>query len=83
MRIARPLLLPLLSIALISTPADARVVRIEILSRSDITGTFGSAGTYERITGRVYFAFDPRIRKIVRSSISTWRRGIPMGKWKP
>lgn len=68
MKIARTLLLPVLSVALISTPADARVVRVEILSRSDITGTFGNAGTYERITGRVYFAFDPsnpENRKIV------------------
>jgi hypothetical protein len=51
-----------------ASPAFARVVRVEILSRSDIGGTFGTAGTYERITGRVYFAFDPRNpenRKIV------------------
>ena len=54
------LLLSLFSVALVSTPAYARVVRVEILSRSDIRGTFGNAGTYERITGRVYFAFDPR-----------------------
>jgi Alpha/beta hydrolase domain len=60
MRIARILLLSLLSIALISAPAGARVVRVQILSRSDITGTFGTAGTYERITGYVYFAFDPK-----------------------
>ena len=51
-----------------ASPARARVVRVEILSRSDISGTFGNAGIYERITGRVYFAFDPRNpenRKIV------------------
>jgi hypothetical protein len=64
--------LPALSLLLasitISAPASARVVRVEILSRADITGTFGRAGAYERITGRVYFAFDPRNaenRKIV------------------
>jgi hypothetical protein len=48
--------------------AFARVTRVEIVSRTDIAGTFGTAGTYERITGRVYFAFDPRNpenRKIV------------------
>ena len=39
--------------------ALARVVRVEILSRADITGTFAGK-TYERLTGRVYFAFDPR-----------------------
>src|ERR1700719_150610 len=68
MRIARLLLLSIISLAAMAAPADGRVVRVEILSRSDITGTFGSAGTYERITGRVYFAFDPRNpenRKIV------------------
>jgi hypothetical protein len=58
-KIRRFLLLPLLAVALISAPAFARVVRVEILSRSDIAGTFGTAGAYERITGRVYFAFDP------------------------
>ena len=59
MRIARVFLLCILVVALLAARADARVVRVEILSRSDITGTFGTAGTYERITGRVYFAFDP------------------------
>src|SRR3954467_2285103 len=44
---------------LIPSVADARVVRVEILSRAPISGTFAGK-TYERITGRVYFAFDPR-----------------------
>lgn len=44
-----------------ATSAFAHVVRVEILSRTDIGGPgFGRAGTYERITGRVYFAFDPK-----------------------
>jgi len=36
----------------------ARVVRVEVASRSDVLGgqSFGNAGPYERITGRVYFA---------------------------
>ena len=38
--------------------ALARVVRIEIVSRVDISGTFAGRA-YERIAGRVYFAFDP------------------------
>ncbi len=58
--IRRILLLSLLGVTLIAVPAYARVVRVEILSRSDISGTFGNAGSYERITGRVYFAFDPK-----------------------
>ncbi len=39
--------------------ALARVVRVEIQTRADVTGTFAGK-TYERLTGRVYFAFDPR-----------------------
>ena len=60
MKTARLLLIAFIGVALIAAPAYARVVRVEILSRSDISGTFGNAGIYERITGRVYFAFDPR-----------------------
>ena len=59
MRIVRFLLFLIISAAATTSPADARVVRIEVLTRADITGTFGSAGIYERITGRVYLAFDP------------------------
>ena len=41
--------------------AAAHVTRVEILSRTDIQDgrTFGSAGAYEKIVGRVYFAVDP------------------------
>jgi hypothetical protein len=41
--------------------SEARVKRVEILSRSDIQDgkPFGSTGPYERIVGRVYFAVDP------------------------
>jgi len=59
-KITRILILSLLGVTLIAGSASARVVRVEILSRSDISGTFGNAGTYERISGRVYFAFDPQ-----------------------
>ncbi len=40
------------------TPVDARVVRVEIASRTDVLNgqAFGQAGAYERITGRVYFS---------------------------
>ncbi len=57
---------------LLLSPADAlaRVVRVTIDKRELIGGgaAFGPAGAYERITGRVYFAFDPanpRDRRIV------------------
>ncbi|MGB7285011.1 MAG: alpha/beta hydrolase domain-containing protein [Candidatus Acidiferrum sp.] len=40
---------------------DARVTRVEIISRTDIQDgrSFGLAGAYEKIVGRVYFAVDP------------------------
>ena len=59
--------LTLVLLFLCSSVANARVVRVEILSRTTISGQFAGK-TYERITGRVYFAFDPRNpenRKIV------------------
>lgn len=59
-KLARTLLLALAVAPIVATSAHARVVRVEVISRSDIGGTFGSSGTYERITGRVYFAFDPK-----------------------
>lgn len=48
---------------LVLTPAEAlaRVVRVTIDKRELIANgaPFGAAGAYERLTGRVYFAFDP------------------------
>jgi hypothetical protein len=40
---------------------DAEVVRVEIESREDVLGgqSFGAAGPYEKIVGKVYFVFDP------------------------
>ncbi|HSK45822.1 MAG TPA: alpha/beta hydrolase domain-containing protein [Candidatus Binatia bacterium] len=51
----------LLSCAILVSLAQARVVRVEITSRTDIQEgkPFGSAGAYEKIVGRVYFAVDP------------------------
>src|ERR1051326_7941103 len=50
----------LLCTAFIAT-SQARVVRVEIASRTDIDSgkPFGAVGAYEKITGRVYFAVDP------------------------
>ena len=49
--------------ALVATPrpAAARVVRVVIDHREDIAGgrPFGTAGAYERIVGRIFYAFDP------------------------
>jgi hypothetical protein len=51
-------------------PLHARVVRMEITSRSDVMNgkSFGDAGAYERITGRVHYAVavdNPHNRRIV------------------
>jgi len=47
----------LLQLTFVVTLANARVVRVEITSRSDVSNgiSFGSAGAYERIEGRIYF----------------------------
>ena len=54
----------------VASPLAARVVRVEITSRADIAGgqSFGAAGPYERITGKVYFSVavaNPHNRRIV------------------
>lgn len=51
----------LLFFTLASATLPARVVRVEIASRTDIQEgkPFGAAGPYEKIIGRVYFAVDP------------------------
>jgi hypothetical protein len=51
----------LLVFTLALATSQARVVRVEITSRTDIQEgkPFGSAGGYEKIVGRVYFAVDP------------------------
>jgi len=58
MRLRPCALLLFLLNALTTLPLDARVVRLEIASRTDILNgkAFGDAGAYERITGRVYFS---------------------------
>ena len=46
---------------LIAAGAQARVTRVELVSRTDIQDgrPFGLAGSYEKIVARVYFAVDP------------------------
>jgi hypothetical protein len=51
-------------------PLNARVIRVEVASRHDVLNgkTFGDAGAYERITGRVYFSLpvgNPHNQRIV------------------
>ncbi len=54
------IVLALMIVAAVST-AQARVVRVEIASRTDIENgkPYGPAGAYEKIIGRVFFAVDP------------------------
>ncbi len=46
---------------LLASTAKAEVIRIVVDSRVDLAGgmAFGMVGTYERITGTIYFAVDP------------------------
>ncbi|MEY2413648.1 MAG: hypothetical protein QOD84_2254, partial [Acidobacteriaceae bacterium] len=51
-------ILAFLLLALSASPVSARVLRVEILIRTDVLNgkAFGDAGSYEWLTGRVYFA---------------------------
>src|SRR5262245_65930191 len=48
--------------ALFALPCRAEVVRIEVKSRAELLAgkSFGSAGSYEKLSGKIYFAVDPR-----------------------
>lgn len=48
-------------LAVAAPPAFADVVRFEVRSSRDVSGgrSFGSVGTYDEVTGRLYFAVDP------------------------
>jgi len=63
MRLARitTLFAALALTSLASVSAQARVTRIEISSRADLLGgkSFGLAGAYEKVIGKVYFTVDP------------------------
>ena len=70
MRLRSCLFVLLLLLAATVLPLEARVLRVEIATRSDVLNgrTFGAAGAYERITGRVYFTLtvnNPHNRRIV------------------
>jgi Alpha/beta hydrolase domain len=58
MWLRRSVLSLLLILVLTVLPLNARVVRVEVISRTDILNgkEFGNSGKYERITGRVYFS---------------------------
>lgn len=52
------ILVPLLSIG-----CFAAVTRVDVIERDDVLqgASFGSAGAYERIVGKAYFAVDPKV----------------------
>ncbi len=58
MRLRPPANLLLLAVFLSVLPLYARVVRVEVASRTSVLDgkVFGDSGAYERITGRVYFS---------------------------
>lgn len=51
-----------LALLLLTAPAGAEVVRIEVTSRADVLAgkAFGAAGAYEKLAGRIYFSVDPK-----------------------
>ena len=56
------------AVVAIAAPAVfADVTRFEVRATRDVSGgrSFGSAGPYEEVTGRLYFAVDPDDRRIV------------------
>jgi hypothetical protein len=48
-------------VALVSCPSDARVERVEVLSKADVLEgkAFGVPGAYEKLSGKVHFAVKP------------------------
>src|SRR5438094_7484138 len=52
----------LILILVVAVPLRAEVVRIEVNSRSDVLAgkSFATAGPYEKLSGKIYFAVDPR-----------------------
>lgn len=46
----------------VAAPARAELVRIEVTTRADVLAgkPFGAAGPYEKLSGTLYFAVDPR-----------------------
>ena len=60
----------ILLLSWVALPLAARVMRVEVASRTDIAGgkSFGTAGPYERITGKIYYSVavaNPHNRGIV------------------
>ena len=70
MKLRRGAVLLLICLICGVAPLGAKVVRVEVTSRTDVLNgqAFGAAGAYERIVGRVYFSVsvtNPHNRRIV------------------
>jgi hypothetical protein len=52
----------ILLILVFAQPLGAEVVRIEVKSRADLLASksFGAKGAFEKLSGKIYFAVDPR-----------------------
>jgi alpha/beta hydrolase family protein len=61
-RIILGLLLAAFTLTFAARTVRAEVTRVEISSRQDVLGgkSFGSVGAYEKLSGKVYFAIDPK-----------------------
>jgi hypothetical protein len=60
-RLVRPAIVSILVLFLVPALVSAEVSRVEITSRRDAAGgrSFGAAGVYERLAGKIYFLIDP------------------------
>jgi hypothetical protein len=77
MRLTRCFTLCFALLATTCTPLNAHVTRVEIVSRQDALNgqSFGTAGSYERLTGRVYFSAaidNAHNRRIVDLANGSW-----------
>lgn len=59
MSIRLPLLVLTLVLSVIATPSGAEITRVVVESRQSLPGTFGFAGAFEVVRGRVYGELDP------------------------
>lgn len=52
----------MICVMLLAASAQAEVIRIEVKARADVLAgqSFGATGGYEKISGTIYFAVDPR-----------------------
>src|SRR5881394_293809 len=60
----RPMIVRVVGVLLFAAaPLSAEVVRVEVQARSQVAGgqAFGAAGSYEKISGKIFFAVDPAL----------------------